>query len=208
MQMSDHEILYHYNHAADQAAQVKILAELNAVDVPTMRNKLLDLGAKNVPGEKTHMPKRLGRRTFDENRAFALYEEGACDFDMAEALGVSRTTIADWRTQNGLKCHRAPPGYVKEKVEQKHEQEPTDPEPETIYPPPDELPPPPKEIPPEETAHMGVDGLLRVTRQLHAAFPQAEIVADGHRVQDVCVHIDYNAAGEVVRAEMELILED
>ena len=55
MHMSDHEILYDYNHAADQAVQIKILAELNAVDVPTMRNKLLDLGVKEVPLVAAHV---------------------------------------------------------------------------------------------------------------------------------------------------------
>ena len=200
MQMSDHEILYHYNHAADQAAQVKILAELNAVDVPTMRNKLLDLGAQNMPGEKTHVPKRLGKRSFDENRAFTLYDEGLCDFDLAEALGVSRATIADWRTQNGLKCHRAPPGYVQAK---KKPAEPED------APEPDEPPEPVTEedLPPEPQ-YMSIEGLLRVTEQMHRAFPQAVITAGGRYLRDIRIHVAYNADGEVVSAEMELILED
>ena len=50
MQMSDHELLYEYRHAVNPAAQIKVLAELNAVSVDAMRNKLLDLGADGTIG--------------------------------------------------------------------------------------------------------------------------------------------------------------
>lgn len=181
MQMSDHEILYHYNHAADQAAQVEILAQLNAVDVPTMRNKLLDLGAKGVPQLKTNVRRNV---SIDDQRAMALYNEGLCDLDMAEALGVSRNTVADWRKRKNLKCHRQKPGYVEV-------------QPETA-----------EDEPAEERAHMGVDGLLRVTQQMQEAFPQAVVTAGGRYVRDIRIHIRYGADGEAESAAMELILED
>lgn len=192
MQMSDHEILYHYNHAADQAAQVKILAELNAVDVATMRNKLLDLGAQNVPRGSSGVPKRKDSVTFDEKRAWELYNEGLCDPDIAKELGVCRKTVADWRKKTGLNIHRKLP-----------EAKQVQPEPET-----DEQLGPAASLAPEEPAYMGVGGLLRVTRQVQEAFPQAGITADGHRVRDIYVHVNYSADGEVVSAEMELILEE
>lgn len=172
MQMSDHEILYHYNHAVDPAAQVKILAQLNAVDVPTMRNKLLDLGAVDVPAEKTSTPKRKGTVTFDERRALNLYNEGLCDQDIAKELGVCRKTVADWRNKNGLKIHRKVP--IAEQ---------------------------------EAPACMSVDGLLRVTQMMQDAFPQAVVMAGGLYVRGANIRICYNADGEAVGAEMELMLE-
>lgn len=197
--MSDHEILYHYNHAADQAAQVKILAELNAVDVPTMRNKLLDLGAQNVaPVEK--LPRRMGGVSFDENRAEELYNDGLCDHDIAECLGISGSTVADWRRRNGLACHRAPPGYIKAKKKSAEPEDAPEPEPEPTE--------PPEPAAQEEPPRMSIEGLLRVAGQMQQAFPQAVITAGGRYLRDIRIHVAYNADGEVVSAEMELVLED
>lgn len=192
MQMSDHEILYHYNHAADQAAQVKILAELNAVDVATMRNKLLDLGAQNVPRGSSGVPKRKDSVTFDEKRAWELYNEGWCDPDMAKELGVCRKTVADWRKKNGLNIHRKLP-----------EAEQVQPEPE-----PDERLVPSASPVPKEPAYMGVEVLLRLVQQMHAAFPGALVTAGGRPISDVRIHINYGSAGEVLCAGMELMLKD
>ena len=192
MQMSDHEILYEYRHAVNPAAQIKVLAELNAVSVGVMRNKLLDLGAE-LPAEPTKTPRNLTASVIDDARAWELYNEGLCDHDMAEALGVSKKTVANWRQQNDLKCHRAPSGYIQSKIA------PQAPEPE-------EAPPEPTE--PSEPQYMSVEGLLRVTEQMHKAFPQAVITAGGRYLRDIRVHIAYNADGEVVSAEMELITEE
>ena len=49
MQMTDSEILGNYRGAKNQKAQVKILADLNAVSEPEMVEKLWSLGVK-VPG--------------------------------------------------------------------------------------------------------------------------------------------------------------
>ena len=184
MYMSDHEILYDYNHAADQAAQVRILAELNAVDVATMRNKLLDLGAKNVPDEK-YAPKRLGSTSFDESLAFELHSAGGCDEDMAKALGVCRRTIADWRQRNGLRINRKLP------VPREPE---TESDPEIL-------------IQAVEQSFMSVGGLLRAARQIMSAFPQAEVFVGGQRLCDIRVHVAYSSEGEVSSAKMELVLE-
>ena len=199
MQMSDHEILYEYRHAVNPAAQIKVLAELNAVSVGAMRNKLLDLGAE-LPAEPTKTPRNLAASAIDHTRAWELYNEGLCDHDMAEALGVSKNTVANWRNQNDLKCHRAPPGYIQAK---KKSAEPED------APEPDEPPEPVTEedLPPEPQ-YMSVEGLLRVTEQMHKAFPQAVITAGGRYLRDIRVHIAYNADGEVISAEMELITEE
>ena len=105
MQMSDHELLYHYNHAADRTVQIKILAELNAVDVPTMRNKLLALGVKDVPPERAKMPRRRGSTSYDKKRAMELYNAGCCDEVMAKELGIKQRSVYDWRRTNGLKAN-------------------------------------------------------------------------------------------------------
>lgn len=184
MHMSDHEILYDYNHAADQASQVRILAELNAVDVSTMRNKLMDLGVKDVP-LKPSIPKRKGCVTFDEKLAFELHGQGMCDPDLAAALGVSRNTISDWRKRNNLKIHRKLP-------------DPKEPETE---------PEAQGQLDDSDQPCMGVGGLLRAARQIMAAFPQAEVTVSGQRLRDIRVHVVYGAEGDVSSAEMELILE-
>ena len=201
MQMSDHELLYEYRHAVNPAAQIKVLAELNAVSVGAMRNKLLDLGAE-LP-DVTITPRNLTASAIDGARAWELYNEGLCDHDMAETLGVSKKTVANWRQQNDLKCHRAPPGYIQSKIA------PQAPEPEEAPPEPTEPSEPAMaEVLPPEPQYMSVEGLLRVTEQMHKAFPQAVITAGGRYLRDIRVHIAYNADGEVVSAEMELITEE
>lgn len=119
LQMSDHEILYEYTHAANRAAQVSILADLNAVSEAEMREKLQALGAADLPPVKRGKPQIRRKVGLDECRAMELYNEGLCDLDMAETLGVSRKTVADWRKKNALKVHRQRPGYVQEKRTEK-----------------------------------------------------------------------------------------
>ena len=196
MQMSDHEILYEYRHAVNPAAQIKVLAELNAVSVGAMRNKLLDLGAE-LP-DVTITPRNLTASAIDHARAWELYNLGLCDHDMAEALGVSKNTVANWRNQNDLKCHRAPPGYIQSKIA------PQAPEPEDA-PEPTE---PPEPAAQEEPPRMSIEGLLRVAGQMQQAFPQAEITVDGRYVREILVCVFYNADGTVDSAAMELVLED
>ena len=124
MQMSDGEILQRWNNAVDKKVHVEILADLNAVDKRTMHKKLLELGAEGVPPmkerKKTEETKPKAKRKpvykVDEMRAMELYSAGACDLDMAEALGVSRNTVADWRKKHDLKCHRQAPGYVQQEI--------------------------------------------------------------------------------------------
>ena len=198
MQMSDHELLYEYRHAVNPAAQIKVLAELNAVSVGAMRNKLLDLGAE-LP-DVTITPRNLAASAIDHARAWELYNEGLCDHDMAEALGVSKNTVANWRNQNDLKCHRAPPGYIQAKKKSTEPEDSPEPEPEPTE--------PPEPAAQEEPPRMSIEGLLRVAGQMQQAFPQAEITVDGRYLRDIRIHVAYNADGEVVSAEMELILED
>lgn len=55
----------------------------------------------------------------DEQRK-ALYDQGLCDGDIAEACGVVGSTIARWRKKHGLPSHYARGGRKREKVVNSH----------------------------------------------------------------------------------------
>lgn len=61
--------------------------------------------AKVVGGKNTKMK----RRTWDENRARQLYEEGKSDVDIADMVGATASAIAAWRSRNRLTSQN-PPG--------------------------------------------------------------------------------------------------
>lgn len=46
--------------------------------------------------------KKMKRRTWDENRARQLYEEGKSDVDIADMVGATAGAIAAWRSRNRL----------------------------------------------------------------------------------------------------------
>lgn len=97
MQMSDNEILGNYRRAKNQRAQVKTLADLNAVSEPEMAEKLRSLGIK-VPGRAA----KESSSSVDWLRARHLYDEGQSDLEIAEQLGCSKQTLANWRKREGL----------------------------------------------------------------------------------------------------------
>lgn len=66
MVMDDHEILFSYNNAANPKEQVKILADLNAVDVWTMAKWLKEHGATvNLQKLQRYNPKWRGAVNMD-----------------------------------------------------------------------------------------------------------------------------------------------
>ncbi len=174
MQMSDHELLYEYRHAVNRKAQIGVLADLNAVSVAVMHQKLEMLGAEDLPPLRDIPAPIALRQTvhIDEDRAMQLYNAGMCDLDMAEALGVGRKAVADWRQKHNLKIHR---------------QKPTTRTSETI-------------------SYMKVSGLLRIAKKAFDAAPETAIVVSGKRVKDARVCFSYNEGGEIVGAELELVL--
>lgn len=109
MQMSDGEILHSWNNAAKPAEHVQILADLNAVSKEEMREKLLELGAEGVPAARKRERKAPTQRKpngkLDELRAMQLYITGMCDLDLADALGVTKTTVRKWRQRMRLPLH-------------------------------------------------------------------------------------------------------
>lgn len=121
--MTDGEIITDFRQAKDQKAQVKILAELNCVSVPEMRTKLAELGLlpNEAPADTTILrkPAKAPLPPMDELRAMELYREGLDDLAIAEALGVTRSRIRDWRLRMHLYRPRGAAGQriKKEKEE-------------------------------------------------------------------------------------------
>jgi len=58
------------------------------------------------------------RVKLDREKALRLYNEGLCDKDIAEELGVVRGTITDWRNRNHLPCNRQIPPKPSRKMSQ------------------------------------------------------------------------------------------
>ena len=91
MYMSDNEIAYSYRMARVRSLQIPILAQLNAVDVETMKNKLISLGFPEVAVKKK---KPSGRpHIVDTVRLKELCSEGMSDDLIAQKLGVTKKTI-------------------------------------------------------------------------------------------------------------------
>ena len=112
MWMSQHEISYEYRTARDKAAQIEILADLNAVSAWEMKKYLCSLGL-DVPevgraGGRSLTGSRKARVRIDSEAAFRLYDEKKTDPQIAAALGVTESAIMYWRKRNGLhsNCER------------------------------------------------------------------------------------------------------
>lgn len=88
MQMTDDEIRGSYRRAEDKIEQIKVLAELNAVKTPVMREYLIELG---------EITPRKSPVKVDEERARELMAQGLTNEKIAEALGVSVNAVAVWK---------------------------------------------------------------------------------------------------------------
>ena len=106
--MTDSEIIGSWRRAQDKRAQVKILADLNAVTAQEMQAKLeeLQLWPEKKPAREL---------TERERKVEELVGEGLDDVDIAERLGLSVWTAGDTRRKLGLK---KPRGQRSPKVEQ------------------------------------------------------------------------------------------
>lgn len=138
--MDDTEIRTSYNTAKNQAAQVQVLSELNAVPQAVMAEKLRELGC-DVPEmpEVKQRPLRAKEVLFDENRARALFAEGKSDLEIAEMLGISVYAFATWRRKNGMKRPKGGERWEMQKPPKSKvckAQPPTPPEAETPAPEP------------------------------------------------------------------------
>lgn len=192
--MDDAEIRTSYNTAKNQAAQVQVLAELNATTPAAMAAKLRELGC-DVPvlQEVKQKPLRAKEVLFDENRARALFAEGKSDLEIAEMLGVSVYQFGEWRRKNGMKRHAGGrvPGTKKVKQAPCRAQPP--------MPPEAEMPAP---VPAPETAAHGSHApmsapqkqdsakeLGRVLLDLAKRYPGLTLTVNGTAVRALCLNV-------------------
>lgn len=201
--MDDTEIRTSYNTAKNQAAQVKVLAELNAVTPSAMAAKLRELGC-DVPEmpEVKQRPLRAHDLILDETRARALFEEGKSDLDIAEMLGISAYAFATWRRKNGL--NRPKGGAIQHKASLAPKpkpcraQPPTPPEAETPSPEPA-----PETAAPGSHAPMAVqqkqdsaEELGRVLLDLEKRYPGLTLTVNGETVKSLCLIVRVPMNGE------------
>ena len=102
--MTPAEIVRSYRQSDRPADQIRVLAELNACPIQTIVDALLAQGEKLPKGYRVPREKRLPASAilFDETRAKALHQEGKCDLDIAEMLGVPKTAVVKWRKSRDL----------------------------------------------------------------------------------------------------------
>lgn len=111
MYMPDDEIKVSYLQAKDPDDQVQVLADLNGTDRRSMEVKLAELGLREMPPPKKGAPLlkenkvQLDYPPFSEDAARRLLKEGLTDADIADRLGVKKTTFAHWRRYAGLKAN-------------------------------------------------------------------------------------------------------
>ena len=193
--MDDTEIRNSYNTAKNPAAQVQVLAELNAVTPSVMAAKLLELGCDvpEMPKVKQR-PLRAHDVLFDEDRARALFADGKSDLDIAEMLGISVSTFAAWRRKNGMK--RPMGGAAPRKARTAAKQKPCKAQPPM---PPEAETPAPEPAP--ETAAPGSQPLMsapkptsaaalgRVLLDLAERYPGIVLTVNGAAVQALCLNV-------------------
>lgn len=192
--MDDAEIRTSYNTAKNRAAQVQVLAELNAVPQAVMAEKLRELGC-DVPDlqEVKQKPLRPKEVLFDENRARALFDEGKSDLDCAEMLGISVTAFATWRKKNGLMRARGGAAQRKPRTASRTKpckaQPPTPPEAETPEPAPETAgsgSQAPLAVP---AKHTSAAALGRVLLDLAERYPGLMLTVNGAGVRSVCLNV-------------------
>ena len=200
--MDDTEIRTSYNTAKNQAAQVQVLAELNAVPQAVMAEKLRELGC-DVPvlPEVKQRPLRAHDLILDETRARALFAEGKSDLEIAEMLGISVYAFATWRRKNGMKRPKGGERLEMQKPPKSKvckAQPPTPPEAE--FPAPE---PAPETAAPVSHSPMAVqqkqdsaEELGRVLLDLAKRYPGLTLTVNGETVTSLCLIVRVPMNGE------------
>ena len=200
--MDDAEIRTSYNTAKNQAAQVQVLAELNAVPQAVMAEKLRELGC-DVPvlPEVKQRPLRAHDLILDETRARALFAEGKSDLEIAEMLGISVYAFATWRRKNGMKRPKGGERLEMQKPPKSKvckAQPPTPPEAE--FPAPE---PAPETAAPVSHSPMAVqqkqdsaEELGRVLLDLAKRYPGLTLTVNGETVTSLCLIVRVPMNGE------------
>lgn len=198
--MDDAEIRTSYNTAKNPAAQVQVLAELNATTPAVMAAKLRELGCDvPEPPEVKQRPLRANDVLFDEERARALFADGRSDLDIAEMLGVSVYAFSSWRRKNGMK---RPTGGELRKMSERAKpcksQPPMPPEAEMPAPEPA-----PETAAPGSHAPMSApqkqdsaEELGRVLLDLAKRYPGLTLTVNGEMVTSLCLIVRVPMNGE------------
>ena len=208
--MDDTEIRTSYNTAKNQAAQVQVLSELNAVPQAVMAEKLRELGC-DVPvlQEVKQKPLRAKEVLFDENRARALFAEGKSDLEIAEMLGISVYAFATWRRKNGMK---RPKGGERWEMQKPPKSKVCKAQPPT--PPEAELPAP--EPAPEtagggsQTAVAAVDTRISAGRlgqtllDLEKRYPGLMLTVNGAAVRALCLNVRVMMGEDTTTSTLDL----
>jgi len=192
---TDDEIRDSFRKAQDKKAQVRVLAELNGTDVETMGKKLVELGLIPAPPAPKVPP-------FDEARAMELYNEGLCDLDIAEMLGVSVQTFSIWRRNHNLPSNRKPGSGTAPGSRRKTKAKSID---ELKASPPVSAPAPePLPDAARESGSMTVACLLDILSDFARRYPDAKVYLDGLRVPEVRMSV-LCAPGCAAEAEIYLL---
>lgn len=209
--MDDAEIRTSYNTAKNQAAQVQVLSELNAVPQAVMAEKLRELGC-DVPvlQEVKQKPLRAKEVLFDENRARALFAEGKSDLEIAEMLGISVYAFATWRRKNGMKRPMGGAAPRKDRTAAKQKpcrsQPPMPPEAET-----------PEPVPAPETAGSGSQATVAAVEtkisagrlgqtllDLEKRYPGLMLTVNGAAVRALCLNVRVMMGEDTTTSTLDL----
>ena len=202
--MDDTEIRNSYNTAKNPAAQVQVLAELNAVTPSAMAAKLRELGCDVPEMPKVNQrPLRAHDVLFNEDRARALFADGKSDLDIAEMLGISVSTFAAWRRKNGMKRLRggnmsawSKPGHAQPPMPPEAETPAPEPAPETAAPGSQPLMSAPK---PTSAAALG-----RVLLDLAERYPGIVLTVNGAAVQALCLNVRVMMGADTTTSTLNL----
>lgn len=184
MFMTDGEIITSYNQAKDQKLQISILAQLNCVSVPEMRNHMADIGLPVKPLVIREKKLSTGTVPFDEALALQLFQEGLSDDEIAVALNSSTRVVQSWRLQKGYLRSRG--GSKPRKKKTKKPAPPPTPEEAAAFAP---------------VASVVLRNVLDVVRE---AYPDAALYVNGKPVAGLQVRLALEPGKErKVRVELE-----
>lgn len=91
--LSPAEVRYKYARADNKKQILRVLADLTCA-TPKAVAQFLGVEYPESPGR------------FDRRKALKLYEDGKSDGEIADALGVTRLAVFDWRKADGLTANK------------------------------------------------------------------------------------------------------
>jgi len=131
MYMKEADICREYRQAKDKQKQIAVLADMNVCTQAEIIALLIRRGeqVKGMGGGKGG--DTMKGRSWDTEKAMALYNEGKTDRQIAEAVFVSPGVVGVWRRKQGLPSNRE----NQEKQNAVKAPEPPEPTPTVLEPP-------------------------------------------------------------------------